>query len=196
MILPRIRFWVAQTRLFSFANKTASMLRRVFGTQNQAIFALLACLLIAPGVTAQLLDKRVTALNPLDRQYMDLQRQSLNELTLRHYGGRCCRNQTELNYLQRLLDDNLVRPDQTRELQAMGVALGDLLAAELDMHWVVYEDIKGRSRALRLGETENYLFPVTMIARRHEGGDKTPVLDIYQQAYEAIETVRPPLPFQ
>ncbi|WP_439102524.1 DUF3806 domain-containing protein [Congregibacter sp.] len=146
--------------------------------------------------SAQLIDKRVTALNPLDRQYMDVQRQTLNELTLRYYGGRCCRSEAELDYLQRLLDDGHVGPDQTRELQAMGVALGDLLATELDMYWVVYEDIKGRSRALRLGETENYLFPVTMIARRHESGDKTPVADIYQQAYEAIEAVRPPLPFE
>ncbi|MFT4768353.1 MAG: hypothetical protein ACI8RN_001488 [Glaciecola sp.] len=157
---------------------------------------LLCALLLAQGATAQLVENRVTALNPLDRQYMDLQRQSLNDMTLRYYGSRCCRSQTELDYLQRLLDDAHVRPDQTRELQAMGVALGDLLATELDMHWVVYEDIRGRSRALRLGETENYLFPVTMIARRHEGGDKTPVQEIYRLAYEAIETVRPPLPFQ
>ena len=142
------------------------------------------------------MENRVTALNPLDRQYMDVQRESLNELTLRYYGGRCCRSQAELSYLQRLLDDGHVQGHQTQELQAMGVALGDLLARELDMQWVVYEDIKGRSRALRLGETENYLFPVTMIARRHEGGDKTPVVDIYRQAYEAIEAVRPPLPFQ
>ncbi|WOJ93558.1 DUF3806 domain-containing protein [Congregibacter variabilis] len=162
----------------------------------RVVLALFAGLLMAQGSAAQLLDKRITALNPLDRQYMDLQRESLNELTLRYYGGRCCRSQSELQYLQRLLDDGHVLPDQTRELQAMGVALGDLLATELDMHWVVYEDIQGRSRALRLGETENYLFPVTMIARRHEGGDKTPVQDIYRQAYESIEAVRPPLPFQ
>ncbi len=160
------------------------------------LVAVLGSLFCAPMASAQLIDKRVTALNPLDRQYMDVQRQTLNELTLRYYGGRCCRSEAELDYLQRLLDDGHVGPDQTRELQAMGVALGDLLATELDMYWVVYEDIKGRSRALRLGETENYLFPVTMIARRHESGDKTPVADIYQQAYEAIEAVRPPLPFE
>lgn len=170
--------------------------KRPSGAQAPAVLALLLGLLLSPGASAQLLDKRVTALNPLDRQYMDVQRESLNELTLRYYGGRCCRSQTELDYLQRLLDDGHVRPDQTRELQAMGVALGDLLATELDMHWVVYEDIQGRSRALRLGETENYLFPVTMIARRYEGGDKTPIQEIYQKAYEAIENVRPPLPFQ
>lgn len=127
---------------------------------------------------------------------MDTQRDALNELTLRYYGRRCCRSQTELDYLQRLLNDGHVQASQTKELQAMGVALGDLLASELDMEWVVYEDIQGRSRALRLGETENYLFPVTMIARRYSAGDTTPVAEIYTSAYEAIEAVRPPLPFQ
>ncbi|WOJ96392.1 DUF3806 domain-containing protein [Congregibacter brevis] len=185
-------FGAAQTRLLL----PHSPRTPITASGRAIVFTFLSGLFLAQGALAQLVDKRVTALNPLDRQYMDVQRQSLNELTLRYYGARCCRSQSELDYLQRLLDDGHVRSDQTRELQAMGVALGDLLASELEMQWVVYEDIKGRSRALRLGETENYLFPVTMIARRFEGGDRTPVEEVYQQAYEAIESVRPPLPFQ
>ena len=34
----------------------------------------------------------------------------------------------------------------------MGVIMGDLLAADLKLHWVIYEDRQGRSRALRDGE--------------------------------------------
>ena len=158
------------------------------------ISALLLCQ--ASGASAQLIDKRISALTPLDRQYMDTQRELANELTLRYYGARCCRSVAELDYLQRLSEDGYVSPGQTRELQALGVVLGDFLAAELDMHWVIYEDIQGRSRALQLGETDNYLFPVTMISRRREAGDQTPVAEIYQEAVEAIEAVRPPLPFQ
>lgn len=146
--------------------------------------------------TAQLIDKRVSPLNPLDRQYMDTQRQLIVDLTLRHYGGRCCRNPSELDYLERLLRDGHVRSDETRELQAMGVLLGDLLAQELGMRWVIYEDINGRSRALQLDDTDNYLFPVTMIARRREGGDQTPISEIYRKAYEAMDAQRAPLPFQ
>ena len=89
-----------------------------------------------------------------------------------------------------------MRPDQTRELQAMGVIMGDLLAAELDMHWVIYEDRQGRSRALRYRETDNFLFPITMIARRREVGNQTPVVDIYQKAHSIIARNIPPLPFQ
>jgi hypothetical protein len=153
-------------------------------------------LLLAQPLAAQLIDKRVTPLTTVDRQYMESQRQLVNELTLRAYGGRCCRRVSELPLLQRLLDDKRVSPEQTLELQAMGIVLGDLLASELGMHWVVYEDIQGRSRALQLDESDNFLFPVTMIARRHEGGDRTPVLEIYEQAYDAVEAARPPRPFE
>ena len=74
--------------------------------------------------------------------------------------------------------------------------MGDLLAADLDMHWVIYEDREGRSRALRYRDGDNYLFPITMIARRREVGNQTPIVDIYQKAYDIIDASRPPAPFQ
>ncbi|MEE4279611.1 MAG: DUF3806 domain-containing protein [Halieaceae bacterium] len=150
----------------------------------------------SPRPGAGLIEQRVGALTALDRQYMDRQRQRINDLMLRHYGGQCCRREADLDYLQRLLDDRHVRDDQSEELQAMGIVLGDLLAAEIDLDWVVFEDARGRSRALRLDNTDNFLFPVTMISRRREGGDRTPILAIYQQAVDAIAAARPPLPFQ
>jgi hypothetical protein len=165
---------------------------------RRGLYLLIAVLALAPlaPATAQPDEKRISALSPLDRQYMDQQRQLINELTLANYGGRCCRREADLDYLQRLLDDRIVREDQVQELQAMGVLMGDLLAEELDLHWVVYEDAKGRSRALQLDETDNFLFPVTMISRRRQAGDTTPVIEIYQRAVDALEAARPPLPFQ
>lgn len=141
-------------------------------------------------------EQRISPLNPIDREYMASQRQRITELTLRYYGGLCCRSEAELIYLQRLLDDGRVGREEREALQAMGVLLGDLLASELDLDWVVYEDAKGRSRALRLGNTENYLFPITMISRRREAGDTTPVTEVYAAAVAAMETARPPLPFE
>lgn len=175
---------------------------RAAGTLDKwgRLTGLMAALVILSAIAlpsaAQLLEKRITPLNPLDRQYMDTQRDLINEMTLRYYGGRCCRDVSELDYLQRLLDDGYVGGDQTRELQAMGVLLGDLLAAELELQWIVYEDAQGRSRALQLDDTDNFLFPVTMISRRREADDRTPVIDIYRAGVDAIEAVRPPLPFQ
>ena len=72
----------------------------------------------------------------------------------------------------------------------------DLLAAELSMRWVIYEDKYGRSRALRLGDTDNYLFPVTMISRRREAANLESVEFIYDKAYSSIEARLPPRPYQ
>ncbi|MEM6301479.1 MAG: DUF3806 domain-containing protein [Pseudomonadota bacterium] len=156
----------------------------------------LASLLTAGGAAAQELERRITPLSKIDQRYMDEQRQRINELTLRYYGGRCCRSASELSYLQRLLDERRVSETEELELQAMGILLGDLLALEQGMEWIVFEDAQGRSRALRLAESENYLFPATMVSRRRMAGDRTPIVDIYRKAVTDIESVKEPLPFQ
>ncbi|MBE9537647.1 MAG: DUF3806 domain-containing protein [Proteobacteria bacterium] len=133
----------------------------------------------------------------LDHQYMTQGRATLDDLARSHLGGQFNGNKNnDLTLLQQLLDRRLVRSDQKKELQAMGVIMGDLLAEELDLHWVIYEDSIGRSRALRYKKTENYLFPMTMISRRREAGNLSPVSDIYQRAVDLIKPQLPPLPFQ
>ncbi len=158
---------------------------------------LLALLLLLAGTAAAVDDPETGELSFIDRQYMASQREFLEELTTRHFGsGFSGDRDRDLRLLQRLLDERLVRGDQTRELQAMGVILGDLLAAELDLHWVVYEDRMGRSRALRDGDSDLYLFPITMISRRREVDNRTPVDEIYRKARDIVLESRPPLPFQ
>ena len=158
-----------------------------------------ALLLLALFTTTARAQEEVRIEEPsyLDRQYMASQRERLEELA----AGRLGRTFTgerdrDLETLQLLLDRGLVRNDQTQMLQAMGVIMGDLLAADLGMHWVIYEDGLGRSRALRYRETDNYLYPITMISRRREAGNLTPVADIYRKAFDIIAPLRTPGPFQ
>jgi hypothetical protein len=140
---------------------------------------------------------RIGELTNLDNQFMAQQRQILQDIAAANLGRQFSGNKDrDLDLLQILLDRQLVQPDQVRELQAMGVILGDLLAAELDMRWVIYEDREGRSRALRYRDSDTYLFPITMIARRREVGNETPVKEIYQKAYAIAIASRPALPFQ
>ncbi len=146
---------------------------------------------------AALDEVQIGELSYLDRQFMQQQRELLADLTARHYGTRFSGDkQRDLGLLQRLLDDELVRGSQTRELQAMGVIMGDLLASELNLHWVIYKDRAGRSRALRYRETDNYLFPITMISRRREVDNDDPVATIYQKAVDTISPALPQQPFQ
>ena len=78
----------------------------------------------------------------------------------------------------------------------MGVIMGDLLAAELGMRWVLYEDNVGRSRALRYQESDTLLFLITMIARRREAGNMTSVVEINQNASNIIAKSTSAFPFQ
>ena len=158
--------------------------------------SLLLSLAVSPWTQAQD-EVRIGELSYLDRQYMLQQRELLADLVSREYGRQFNgQRDNDLQLLQRLLDDRVVRNEQTRELQAMGVVMGDLLAAELGLRWVVYQDRLGRSRALRYKNSDNYLFPITMISRRREVDNRTPVADIYDKAVQSMRAATPQLPFQ
>ena len=158
--------------------------------------ALLLCAVMAGNALAQD-EPEISDLSYLDRQYMAGQRELLGDLAARNFGRRFNgKQENDLELLQSLLDKHLVRAEQKRELQAMGVIMGDLLAADLKLRWVVYADQQGRSRALADDESDTYLFPITMISRRREVDNRTPVAEIYEKARNIITTGRPAAPFQ
>lgn len=164
------------------------------GKRIAMLFGLLLGVCTALPVHAQ---PTISELSYLDKQYMAQQREILRDLVAKNFGRQFNGTRdSDLELLQRLLDQNLVRPEQIGELQAMGVIMGDLLAADLKLHWVVYADRQGRSRALRDGSSDTYLFPITMISRRWEVGNDTPVAKIYQKARGIVIGSRPAPPFQ
>jgi hypothetical protein len=142
-------------------------------------------------------EPEVSALTQLDRQFMQEQRQRIDELARSRLGRQLNGSpENDLSILQTLLDRKLVGQDQSLELQAMGMVLGDILAREQAAKWVVYQDQRGRSRALQLGGTDNFLFPVTMISRRAEADAEVDVTAIYEKANRIMQPYRRPLPFQ
>jgi hypothetical protein len=160
------------------------------------LVAALSLLLPSPLQAQAALEPRISALTPIDRDFMATQRDSIDALGRRHFGqGVSGSKDRDLELLQRLLDGRLVRQDQTLELQAMGIVLGDLLAAEYGLSWVVYEDSVGRTRALRYRDSDVFLFPVTMISRRYEVESRRPVTEIYEAAEAELLPALPPRPF-
>ena len=117
-------------------------------------------------------DVLIEPLTAIDRQFMAEQRMRVEQLANRLGRGLTGVADRDLDTLQRILDERMVPAEDTLTLQAMGVVFGDLLGDRLDMDWVVYRDNKGRSRALRYRQMDVYLFPVTMISRRQEGGSE------------------------
>ena len=160
-------------------------------------FSLLTlCLAILALDTTSAEPPKISNLTPLDQRHIQKQKSVVEEIA-KSLGQSFRRNvDHDIALLQRLLDTKNIAHNMTKELQAMGFVLGDLLAAELDMHWVIYEDSLGRSRALRYKDSDNFLFPVTMISRRREVHNLTSVREIYDKAFNIINLLRDPLPFK
>ena len=85
----------------------------------------------------------------------------------------------KLGTLRALLDAAKFSPEQTYELQSMGIVLGDVFVQDMGFHWVIVEDEYGRDPALKFKDTSVILFPLTMISKRIERGETVDVFDLY-----------------
>lgn len=171
------------------------------------VLAICALLTTTP-VAAQSLSSPITPANKdnkweqiieftnIDKGHTQRQRASVDGLARRYLGSQLRGDKhNDLRILQRLLDRKIVGPSDTATLQAMGVVLGDIIASELGLSWVVYEDDDGRNRALRYKDRSEVLFPITMISRRAESGAKVDVEAIFNKAVESYRPLLPALPY-
>jgi hypothetical protein len=94
---------------------------------------------------------------------------------------------SDLDVLQRLLDEGAVAPDDEFGQQSLGVVLGDVMARNLGLEWVVVDDELGRSRALRYRETSSLFFPVTMISKRARHDERIVVRALYDDVARGVE---------
>ena len=111
-------------------------------------------------------------LTPADRERLDQQRAVVADAAREHYGvSGLGGSRADLPVLQRLIDDQVFRPDQTYELQCLGVVFGDVLASELPLHWVIVTDEYGTDPTLRYKDSTVQLNALTMISKRVEAGE-------------------------
>jgi hypothetical protein len=93
----------------------------------------------------------------------------------------------DLASLQRVLDAGLVKRDQTRELQALGVVLGDALTSSIpNLAWWSVTDEFGTDPTLRYRETTLQINALTMISKRLERGEVVDVKEIAKLTAEHI----------
>jgi hypothetical protein len=134
--------------------------------------------------------QRISALTSHDERLLREQRAKVDELARRHVGTPLTGGASpadDLRILQEILDLEVLSRDQTWELQALGVALGDVMAEQLGLTWVVVEDRLGRSRALRFRESQNLVFPITMISKRVEGNVRFRVRELYDKTSSQVD---------
>lgn len=124
-------------------------------------------------------DTEISALMPVEREHLRRQRERVDSAARKAIGRTLRGDDADLEILQRLVDERVFGPDQKRELQALGVVLGQILVEEFDYRWITYEDEEGRFRAVQDPATGRVFFPVTAISRRVEVGLPVDVDEIF-----------------
>jgi len=134
---------------------------------------------------------RVEDLGVLEERRIDRQRAAVVEFARRRVGAEPGDGSLDdLRILQQIVDDRILRRDQTYELQALGVVLGDVMAKQLGLRWVVVDDQYGRTRALRYGTGDDVFFPITMISKRYERGLDVDVRALYSDVEAQVAALR------
>jgi len=130
----------------------------------------------------------VTDLSLGQRYVLSTQRREVADLAARRLGIiKLKGDKSDLSILQNIVEKKLIRQEDVRGWQGLGIVFGDVLAAEFDLHWVSYADDVGTSKALRWRKTENYVFPVTMFSKRKQFNEKIDVFAVFDKIETDIE---------
>jgi hypothetical protein len=96
---------------------------------------------------------------------------------------------SDLDTLQRLLDDGVYAADKTYELQSLGLCLGEVMLKQLGFHWITVEDEYGQDPAIQYRETSIIVFPLTMVSKRVERGEAVDVRYLYEQTVKHLKNL-------
>lgn len=138
----------------------------------------------------------IRELNWMNHNFLDKQRRLADSEIRKAAGRQLHKDRGDLRALQKAIDSGAFKEADKQTLQALGVALGDVFAnAHPKLNWRVYEDKLGASHAVCLEDSEECLFPMTMISRRIEGGVTPDVNRIFNTNLEAIKSHMPYVPY-
>jgi len=95
---------------------------------------------------------------------------------------------SDLEFLQRVIDDDYLERSQTWELQSLGIALGRVLANNVPgLDWAIIEDEYGRDPTIQYRETSLVFNVQTMISKRIEDGEDVNVRALYDFVLRVVE---------
>lgn len=123
-----------------------------------------------------------------DSRILDDQRALVAEMLQSRYDAYSLPQlRSDLPILQQLVDDRVYGPEQEYEWSCVGVVFGDVLARELDLHWIIQLDEYGLEPALRYQETSITLFPRSMLLKRVERGEWPNLEELLDGLSDVIE---------
>lgn len=157
---------------------------------------LLLGLALALSSISALAEVKISDFAWIDRNHMEQQVKRIDDLARTRVGSQVRGDKTDLETLQRIIDRELIDSNDSLALQALGAVLGNVMISEIDkLEWKIYEDEKGRSRALCVENTQECLFPITMLSRRMAVGLKPDVQRIFNTSLDIIEPHLPEMPY-
>jgi hypothetical protein len=87
----------------------------------------------------------------------------------------------DLTILQKAVDDLIAPITDSLMWQSLGIVFGRVLANEIGLEWVMVSDEYGCDPALRYPSSTTLLFPLTMISKRIERGERPDVQGLFDQ---------------
>jgi hypothetical protein len=136
---------------------------------------------------SQLPAPKFSELSRDDIASLDKQRALVAAEAKQRYGvSGLVRAKADLPVLQRLIDDQAFAKTQTYELQSLGVALGDVMASELPLRWMMVTDEFGTDPTLRYKDTTIQVNALTMISKRIERDEKVNVSRLLEITREQL----------
>jgi len=124
------------------------------------------------------------------RYLLKTQREEIKQLIARDLGVMSLQgDESDLDTFQALHDRRILKDNQVKEWQSVGILFGDILTNEFeDLEWVSYEDDRGASKALQWRDTQNFVFPVTVFSKRLEFGERLDTREVYEKIKRDIES--------
>lgn len=131
----------------------------------------------------------------VDRSRMEKELVDINQFAQSKIGRKFNGNLDDLDIAQQLVDRGFIKNDDQDRQGQLGLVIANVFLADfpLTLEWKVYRDHLGRSRALCVKNTQECIFPITLLVRRMQVGTKPDVKKIY---YDTVEGMAKHLPQQ
>lgn len=132
-------------------------------------------------------ETRFAPLSPALLTSMVKQREFVAALVAKNLAGKLTATAADFTLLQSIVDKRLLRPDQTWELQALGICYGDALVEYVPgLKWTQVTDEYGTDPTLRFKDSSIQINALTSISKRVERGDSVDVADMAEQAKQFL----------
>jgi hypothetical protein len=95
-----------------------------------------------------------------------------------------------LAFLQIMLKQGLIKPDEILKQQSLGIVFGDAVAEQTGMIWVMKADRHGEEPALNLPGTSLSIFPLSMVAKRMTADETIDMSELFIAICSEVDRIK------